>query len=244
MSITSCLVIGISGTVTIISILCGLCFWLEKVTEKLHKKIVGIETEDCTPFIVSEYLSRIEQEHVKILDERDKEPAYIITLWLGLDGLRMNEDGTFEWVSRKMKTITFYTYGTENSEFRESDIIEKTFPVPSPIYHPVPTPTYLAGCPQYYYSTCCPTYTPPYQKPLFPMPWMNQSMQSQIQELKQRELELRINMGIQQQTQQIQQSIQTQTAQIENNMRLIEMLNSQQNCNRITQLHLDSQQQM
>lgn len=51
-------------------------------------------------FSVSEYLSRIERAYLDILE--GLEPvSKAITLWLGLDGLRLNEDGTMEWVSRK-----------------------------------------------------------------------------------------------------------------------------------------------
>lgn len=54
------------------------------------------------PYFVSKYLSRIEAAHLDILESKvptDK----TITLWWGLDGLRLNEDGTMEWVSRKKK---------------------------------------------------------------------------------------------------------------------------------------------
>lgn len=51
---------------------------------------------------VTEYLSRIEEASLDILETQT--PIDIdksITLWWGLDGLRLNEDGTFEWISRK-----------------------------------------------------------------------------------------------------------------------------------------------
>lgn len=54
------------------------------------------------PYFVSQYLSRIEAAHLDILENIvpiDK----TITLWWGLDGLRLNEDGTMEWMSRKKK---------------------------------------------------------------------------------------------------------------------------------------------
>lgn len=53
-------------------------------------------------FTVSEYLSRIERANLDIL-ENLKPVSKAITLWLGLEGLRLNEDGTMEWVSRKRK---------------------------------------------------------------------------------------------------------------------------------------------
>lgn len=52
------------------------------------------------PFVVSEYLSRMEKAYFDILE--DQEPVdQTIVLWWGLDGLRLNEDGTMEWISRK-----------------------------------------------------------------------------------------------------------------------------------------------
>ena len=65
------------------------------------------------PYFVSKYLSRIEAAHLDILES--KAPAdKTITLWWGLDGLRLNEDGTMEWVSRKRKQppkSAFYPLG-------------------------------------------------------------------------------------------------------------------------------------
>lgn len=60
-------------------------------------------------FSVSEYLSRIERAYLDILE--GLEPvSKTITLWLGLDGLRLNEDGTLEWVSRKRKPVETVFY--------------------------------------------------------------------------------------------------------------------------------------
>lgn len=62
-------------------------------------------------FSVSEYLSRIERAYLDILG--GLEPiSKAITLWLGLDGLRLNEDGTMEWVSRKRKPAETVFYQT------------------------------------------------------------------------------------------------------------------------------------
>lgn len=60
-------------------------------------------------FSVSEYISRIEQTALDILESM-KPIDKTITLWWGLDGLRLNEDGTTEWVSRKKKTVEPVSY--------------------------------------------------------------------------------------------------------------------------------------
>lgn len=51
-------------------------------------------------FNVSEYMERIEKAYLEILETRQP-ISQSITLWWGLDGLRLKEDGTTEWVSRK-----------------------------------------------------------------------------------------------------------------------------------------------
>lgn len=52
------------------------------------------------PFIVSEYYARMEQAALETLESQAPVDQTII-LWWGLDGLRLNEDGTMEWVSRR-----------------------------------------------------------------------------------------------------------------------------------------------
>lgn len=52
------------------------------------------------PFIVSEYYDRMEKADLDILEHREAVEQTII-LWWGLDGLRLNEDGELEWVSRR-----------------------------------------------------------------------------------------------------------------------------------------------
>lgn len=63
------------------------------------------------PFVLSEYFERTEKAFIDTLQKRNHIDRTIV-LWYGLDGLRMNEDGTFEWISReKPKTAnqnTFY----------------------------------------------------------------------------------------------------------------------------------------
>ena len=58
------------------------------------------QNNNAEPFVVSEYLTQIEKASVEILESR-KPVEQIVILWWGLDGLRLNEDGTTEWISRK-----------------------------------------------------------------------------------------------------------------------------------------------
>lgn len=43
----------------------------------------------------------IEKECLKLQEEREKQDPYLITLWWGFDGLRLNADGSTEWISRR-----------------------------------------------------------------------------------------------------------------------------------------------
>lgn len=52
------------------------------------------------PFVLSEYFEHIEKAFIDTL-QNQKHVDHIIVLWFGLDGLRMNEDGAFEWISRE-----------------------------------------------------------------------------------------------------------------------------------------------
>lgn len=60
------------------------------------------QAELRTDFSVSDYLARTEKAYLQILEEQ--EPfEYEIVLWWGLDGIRLNKDGTTEWIIRKKK---------------------------------------------------------------------------------------------------------------------------------------------
>ena len=56
--------------------------------------------EHLEPFVISEYYDRTEQAAIDILETQEPVDQTII-LWWGLDGLRLNEDGTLEWASRR-----------------------------------------------------------------------------------------------------------------------------------------------
>lgn len=52
-------------------------------------------------FVVSEYYERMEKVSLEIQEEQEKKEKYYITLWWGLDGLRLYDDDTMEWISRR-----------------------------------------------------------------------------------------------------------------------------------------------
>lgn len=95
-SVIAVFVTCILGTMIIISYF----VLLKRRKKEKEKHIKKVE------FSVSDYIARRERECLKLLEEREREGPYIITLWLGLDGLRLNTDGTTEWVKRTAKKDT------------------------------------------------------------------------------------------------------------------------------------------
>lgn len=66
----------------------------------LHKCRKPKETSQNIPnFSIGEYLERIENVSIRILEEQ-KRADQRITLWWGVNGIRLNDDGTIEWVKR------------------------------------------------------------------------------------------------------------------------------------------------
>lgn len=53
------------------------------------------------PFSLQEYLERRENLALELIAEQEAREPYVITLWWGFDGLRLNADGTTEWISRR-----------------------------------------------------------------------------------------------------------------------------------------------
>lgn len=69
------------------------------IHDKIQRKQIQHQAK-TEPFIVSEYYDRMEKAALDILEHQEAVEQTII-LWWGLDGLRLNEDGTLEWVSRR-----------------------------------------------------------------------------------------------------------------------------------------------
>ena len=73
------------------------CMLHHLINKRLYE---GEPLEPPEPFFVSEYYAHMEQAALDILEQQEFVDQTII-LWWGLDGLRLNEDGTAEWISRK-----------------------------------------------------------------------------------------------------------------------------------------------
>lgn len=82
---------------------------ISAIYQRIHrKKQRELCNQKFRPYIsdfsVSAYMGRMEAESVKTMQETQKRPKYQLVLWAGLDGLRLNEDGTSEWIRREEKT--------------------------------------------------------------------------------------------------------------------------------------------
>lgn len=69
------------------------------IHDKIQRKQIQRQAK-TEPFIVSEYYDQMEKAALDILEHQEPVDQTIV-LWWGLDGLRLSEDGTLEWVSRR-----------------------------------------------------------------------------------------------------------------------------------------------
>lgn len=93
-----------------------------------------------------------EAELLKIMEdaERNREKHQIV-LWLGLDGLRLNDDGTTEWISRRKKETEQEKTGKFIPQFPllPTPVPFPPYPVYQPMYHPNPYFQYQPYSPAY-----------------------------------------------------------------------------------------------
>lgn len=101
----------------------------EKVSESIKNDLLKqkfnqnqfCETETIEiPFSTTEYFDRIEKAYNEILEQKERQSSseeYVIILWWGLDGLRLNKDGSSKWISkRKEEPVVFIpTYPQYNA---------------------------------------------------------------------------------------------------------------------------------
>ncbi|NBI08654.1 hypothetical protein D1641_01290 [Colidextribacter sp. OB.20] len=110
--------------ISILSLVVVIClmFFAKKATKAVPCRLEQLELgQSKEPFSVAEYMDRIDRAQVEILSNQ-KTVDQTIILWWGLDGLRLNEDGILEWITRKKKTpkpsktadTSFYLSGVEN----------------------------------------------------------------------------------------------------------------------------------
>lgn len=90
------------------------------------------------PFEASAYLDRMEAVHLSI-QETAQPVDWTITLWLGLDGLRIDPDGTAEWIRRSGPAPQSGGGGGAAGAVWSTDILALSGPLP-PYRLPTPPP--------------------------------------------------------------------------------------------------------
>lgn len=85
---------------------------------------IATEYKTAEPFMLSEYLDRTIQQQETMQSEKENQEPYVIILWWNNDGLRLNDDGSFEWIS-KNKEEAQYEYYTEYVQ----DILGNSHPI-------------------------------------------------------------------------------------------------------------------
>lgn len=96
--------------VVITIIIFAICLALEHFCQEKTSK----DKDAVAPFSVAEYYKRKEKLTLQILE--DKKPvSHTIVLWWGLKGLRLNDDGSLEWISRKNPVNQNVFYQSQNS---------------------------------------------------------------------------------------------------------------------------------
>lgn len=71
-------------------------------------------------FSVSDYYDRTQQQQEELQAEKENQDPYVIILWWGLDGLRLNDDGSFEWIRKNQKPVSI-SYQPQQSVTRQID---------------------------------------------------------------------------------------------------------------------------
>lgn len=75
-------------------------------TEKACKKIMDEYwakrlCSNPLSYSISDYYGRMEKYQLSLQAEKESREPYLLILWWGFDGLRLNEDDTTEWISRR-----------------------------------------------------------------------------------------------------------------------------------------------
>lgn len=82
------------------------------------KRTTGYKTSE--PFNLSEYYDRTKQQHESLLAEKYNQDPYVIILWWNNNGLRLNDDGSFEWIRKNYKPVSI-SYQPQQSVTRQID---------------------------------------------------------------------------------------------------------------------------
>ena len=76
---------------------------MNKQTEKQQEMLAEIQRLKRPEFSLQSYFDRIEKLNLELLQEYESRDRPELVLWWGLDGIRLNEDGSSEWISKRPK---------------------------------------------------------------------------------------------------------------------------------------------
>lgn len=79
-----------------------------------------VEKPKQPDFSLSGYFERIENQALELQSEKEKQDPYVIILWWWNDGLRLNDDGSFEWIRKNQKPVSI-SYQPQQSITRQID---------------------------------------------------------------------------------------------------------------------------
>lgn len=109
---------------SILSVSCLIVIISQFIARKSAKKEHSPVLLEIEPFKISEYFNRMEQTTIDILNEQNQIDKTII-LWWGLDGLRLNENESFEWIIRKKQKLNSQNIFYQPCQSIQNDINSK-----------------------------------------------------------------------------------------------------------------------
>lgn len=112
---------GVIIDLTLVSIIfaCIFAFILFRKLENKTELSVDEPTK-AEPFCTSDYLKRTIELSDKLQHEKEQFTNYRIVLWWGIDGLRLNADGSYKWIKKEI--IKFITLPSPTGAWHESTI--------------------------------------------------------------------------------------------------------------------------
>lgn len=95
---------GVIIDLTLVAIIFACIFTLIIFKKSENRVELNIdEQKNVEPFCTSDYLKRTIELSDKLQHEKEQSDNYGLVLWWGIDGLRLNADGLYEWIKKEPK---------------------------------------------------------------------------------------------------------------------------------------------
>lgn len=112
---------GVIIDLTLVAIIFACIFTLIIFKKSENRVELNIdEQENVEPFCTSDYLKRTIELSDKLQHEKDQSDKHGLVLWWGIDGLRLNADGSYEWIKKEI--IKFTTLPSSTGAWYESTV--------------------------------------------------------------------------------------------------------------------------